>query len=64
MKKNILIISGSPRRNGNSEMLADEFASGASSAGHQVEKVVLAGKKTRILYCLLRLPGRQLSAAG
>ena len=45
MKKNILIISGSPRRNGNSEMLADEFASGASSAGHQVEKVVLAGKK-------------------
>ena len=45
MKKNILIISGSPRRNGNSEMLADEFASGASTAGHQVEKVVLAGKK-------------------
>ena len=45
MKKNILIISGSPRRNGNSEMLADEFASGAAAAGHQVEKVVLAGKK-------------------
>ena len=45
MNKKVLIISGSPRRNGNSEMLGNEFAAGAVSAGHQVEKISLAGKK-------------------
>lgn len=34
MKKNILIIAGSPRKGGNSEMLANAFARGASSKGH------------------------------
>lgn len=37
MKKNILILSTSPRKNGNSEMLAREFARGAEEAGHNVE---------------------------
>ncbi|MFR1532533.1 MAG: hypothetical protein ACLSTO_01865 [Bilophila wadsworthia] len=32
MKKNILILSTSPRKNGNSEMLAREFARGAEEA--------------------------------
>ena len=45
MPKNVLIISGSPRVNGNSEMLCDAFASGAKSAGCAVEKISLAGKK-------------------
>ena len=45
MAKNVLIISGSPRVNGNSEMLCDAFASGAKSAGCAVEKISLAGKK-------------------
>lgn len=45
MAENILIISGSPRLNGNSAMLCDAFADGAISAGHSVEKISLAGKK-------------------
>ena len=44
MSKNILIISTSPRRGGNSETLADEFMRGANDAGHQVEKVCLYDK--------------------
>ena len=43
--KNILIISGSPRKNGNSDTLCDQFAKGASGAGHQVEKIFLGDKK-------------------
>lgn len=42
--KKILIISTSPRQNGNSEMLADAFARGAREAGHTVEKVALYDK--------------------
>lgn len=45
MSKNILIISTSLRNNSNSEALADAFMDGAKSAGHQVEKVSLKGKK-------------------
>lgn len=29
MSKNVLVISTSPRRNGNSKLLADAFANGA-----------------------------------
>lgn len=45
MTKKILILSGSPRVNGNSEMLCDAFAKGALAAGHQVEKIRVADKK-------------------
>ena len=45
----ILILSSSPRRNGNSDLLCDRFAEGAGKAGHQVEKIRLAEKK--IGYC-------------
>lgn len=45
----ILILSSSPRRNGNSDLLCDRFAEGAKKSGHQVEKIRLAGKK--IGYC-------------
>lgn len=41
--KNILIIKTSPRKGGNSDMLADEFAAGAIEAGNTVETVSLAG---------------------
>lgn len=44
MSKNILIISTSPRKNSNSDMLAEEFAKGAGEAGHKVEKISLIGK--------------------
>ena len=43
--KNILVIKTSPRRGGNSDMLADEFIKGATEAGHNVECVSLAGKQ-------------------
>lgn len=44
MSKNILVISTSPRKGGNSEILADEFMRGAIDAGHKVEKVSLYDK--------------------
>jgi multimeric flavodoxin WrbA len=50
MKKNILIISASPRKGGNSDLLCDQFAKGATEAGHDVEKIRLAERK--IGYCL------------
>ena len=44
MSKKMLSICTSPRKGGNSEILADEFAKGAREAGHQVEKVCLYDK--------------------
>lgn len=41
MSKNIIILSSSPRKGGNSDRLCDEFARGASEAGHTVEKIFL-----------------------
>ncbi len=43
--KKVLILSGSPRRGGNSDMLCDEFAKGAAEAGNEVEKIRVAEKK-------------------
>ena len=39
MSKKVLILSGSPRKGGNSDLLCDEFARGAEKAGHLVEKI-------------------------
>ncbi|MGL4518392.1 MAG: flavodoxin family protein [Phocaeicola sp.] len=47
--KNVLILSSSPRRGGNSDTLCDEFMRGAVETGHAVEKIFL-GDKT-INYC-------------
>ncbi|MGN0504929.1 MAG: flavodoxin family protein [Lachnospiraceae bacterium] len=47
--KQVLIISASPRKNGNSDILCDRFAQGAEESGHKVEKVFLASKN--IGYC-------------
>jgi multimeric flavodoxin WrbA len=47
--KNVLIISASPRKNGNSDMLCDRFAQGVKDSGNRVEKVFLASKN--IGYC-------------
>lgn len=49
MIKNILIISSSPRKGGNSDLLCDEFMKGAKSVGHQVEKIRLSDQ--HINYC-------------
>ena len=44
MKKNVLILSSSPRRKGNSDLLCDRFLEGAKDAGHNVEKIFLKDK--------------------
>lgn len=49
MSKKVLILSGSPRKAGNSDLLCDQFAKGATEAGHQVEKIRVAEKN--IGYC-------------
>ena len=43
--KKVLILSGSPRKRGNSDILCDEFAKGAIAAGNEVEKIFVAEKK-------------------
>ena len=45
MAKNVLIISSSPRKGGNSETLAAAFAKGALEAGSKVETVYLREKQ-------------------
>ena len=40
--KKVLILSGSPRKNGNSDILCDEFYKGALANGNQVEKIRVA----------------------
>ena len=49
MAKKVLILSGSPRKGGNSDVLCDEFKRGAIEAGNEVEKIRVADKK--IGYC-------------
>ena len=50
MGKQILILAGCPRKNGNSAALCSAFARGAEESGHQVETVFLRDRK--ISYCL------------
>ena len=49
MNKQVLILSGSPRRKGNSDTLCDEFMRGALDGGTVAEKVFL--KDCKINYC-------------
>ncbi len=44
MSHKILILSGSPRKGGNSDLLCDQFAKGALEAGNEVEKIRVAEK--------------------
>ena len=45
MSKKVLILSGSPRKDGNSDMLCNEFMRGAAESGNEVEKIRVAEKK-------------------
>ncbi|MCI8283865.1 MAG: flavodoxin family protein [Firmicutes bacterium] len=45
MSKKVLILSGSPRKGGNSDLLCDEFLRGAKDAGNDAEKIFIRGKK-------------------
>lgn len=47
MSKNVLVITGSPRKNGNSSLLADAFIQGARESGHRVETFAAAENKIR-----------------
>lgn len=49
MSKKVLILSGSPRKNGNSDILCDEFMKGALESGNSVEKIRVA--EQNISYC-------------
>ena len=44
MAKKVLIISSSPRKGGNSDLLCDEFMKVAIEAGNEVEKIFLKDK--------------------
>ncbi|WP_040330566.1 flavodoxin family protein [Clostridium ihumii] len=50
MSKKVLILSSSPRKGGNSDILCDQFLKGAKESGHEVEKIFLGERK--INYCL------------
>ena len=43
--KKVLILSGSPRKGGNSDILCDQFAKGALENSNQVEKIRVTEKK-------------------
>ena len=45
MNRKVLAIVSSPRKNGNSELLVDEFIKGAQESGQKVEKICLREKK-------------------
>ncbi len=49
MSKKVLVISASPRKGGNSDLLCDQFIKGAKEAGHDAEKIFVKDKK--IEYC-------------
>lgn len=44
MPKNILILSGSPRKGGNSDLLCDEFMRGAVESENNVKKIFVRDK--------------------
>ena len=47
MSKKVLILTTSPRRNSNSDALAEAFARGAAESGCEVELISLRGKELR-----------------
>ena len=49
MKKKVLVLSSSPRRGGNSDLLCDQFTNGVQQAGLHVDNIFLKDKK--INYC-------------
>lgn len=59
MGKNIVVLIGSPRKNGNTEILANAFIKGAEAAGNQVTKIHLSGMTvngcTDCKYCFTKL---------
>lgn len=50
MSKKVLVLSASPRKGGNSDLLCEQFMLGAKEAGNQAEKIFLKDKE--INYCM------------
>lgn len=50
MSKKVLMLSASPRKGGNSDLLCNQFMLGAKEAGNQAEKIFLRNNK--INYCV------------
>lgn len=50
MPKKVIVISSSPKKGGNSDVLCDEFVKGANNAGNIAEKIFLRDKD--IKYCI------------
>ena len=48
MSKKVLILSGSPRKDGNTDTLCNQFLKGATEAGHNVEKIFIAEKSIHL----------------
>jgi len=58
--KKVIIICGSPRVGGNSDLLAAQFAKGATEAGHKVQTVYLRQLKMGFCHgCLACLPDKK-----
>ena len=49
--KKVLVISSSPRRDGNSAILCDNFIKGAQEAGCEVEKISFRDNNTTWKTC-------------
>ncbi len=47
MSKNILVLTGSPRKGGNTDKLADAFIAGARQAGHTTVKYTTSDKSIK-----------------
>ena len=50
MSKKVVIISSTPRKNGNSQILCEAFEKGAKESGNEVELISL--RENRINYCV------------
>lgn len=49
MKKKVIVVTSSSRKNANSGILAEQFARGAEEAGHEVVRIDLSGMG--LLFC-------------
>lgn len=47
MNKKVLVLSGSPRKGGNSDCLADAFIRGTREAGNDAEKILICQKNVK-----------------
>ena len=57
--KKVVVLLGSPRKNGNSAILAAQIAKGAKSAGGEGGDDLSSGIKHRPLQIVLRLPEKE-----